>query len=425
MNLPARLDGRTRPQLPPTHYLDNRIYTDPGVFATERESIFAGTWRFVCHASEIPEPFDFRLVQVAGHELVLVRGKDGNIRAFFNSCAHRGARVVRTTAGTLEQGRMTCFYHLWSYDDRGRCTGISRPSGYRDSSVRKDDTGLKPVRVETLFGLVFVCLDEEAGSLREFLGEAVIEAMRTPFGIADLEVFHLHRTEIRANWKLFVETNYEGYHELLHLLNRTTGVAQQDYQARQWTNHRRGHVSFDHARISYGNLNYEPRAANMMPGMKPNGHVVINLFPDMLLNCRSTVARIDSLMPVSPTRTLLECRGLGLAGDTGTVRAMRVRHHNQVWGPTGINLAEDMWAVQAQMRNMENGSSRYSVIAREEEGPMDDSSLRNFYAEWSRLTGYRPHDLDSGGTGNRGTGDRGTDFATRGTDLNPSPDTGQ
>ena len=133
-------------------------------------------------------------------------------------------------------------------------------------------------------------------------------------GIADLEVFHLHRTEIRANWKLFVETNYEGYHELLHLLNRTTAVAQQEYQERQWTHHQRGHVSFDHARISYGNLNYEQRDADMMPGMKPNGHVVINLFPDMLLNCRSTVVHIDSLMPLSPTRTLLECRGLGLVG---------------------------------------------------------------------------------------------------------------
>ena len=404
MSLSTRLDSRTRPQLPPTHYLDNRIYTDPAVFEAERDSILARTWRFVCHASEIPEPYDYRLVQVAGHELVLVRGKDREVRAFYNSCAHRGARVVRNAAGTLEQGRMTCFYHLWSYDDEGRCTGISRPAGYRDSSVRKEDAGLRPVRVETLFDLVFVCLDDAACPLHEFLGEAVIEAMRTPFGIADLEVFHLHRTEIQANWKLFVETNYEGYHELLHLLNRTTGVAQQEYQERRWTNHQRGHVSFDHARISYGNLNYEQREANMMPGMKPNGHVVINLFPDMLLNCRSTVARIDSLIPVSPTRTLLECRGLGLADDTGEVRAMRVRHHNQVWGPTGINLAEDMWAVQAQMRNMENGSSRYSVIAREEEGPMDDSSLRNFYAEWGRLTGYRPHDLNSERTGNTGDG---------------------
>ena len=119
----------------------------------------------------------------------------------------------------------------------------------------------------------------------------------------------------------------------------------------------------------------------------------------MLLNCRSTVVRIDLLIPLSPDRTLLECRGLGLANDTEAVRAMRVRHHNQVWGPTGINLAEDIWAVQAQMRNMKNGSSHYSVIAREEDGPMSDSSLRSFYAEWSRLTGYKPHDLNTVTTG--------------------------
>ena len=117
----------------------------------------------------------------------------------------------------------------------------------------------------------------------------------------------------------------------------------------------------------------------------------------MMLNCRSTVVRLDSLIPISPDRTLLECRGLGVAGDSKTIRDMRIRHHNQVWGPTGINLAEDLWAVQTQMQNMKNGSGKYSVIAREEEGPMSDVSLRNFYAEWSRLTDYQAHDLSHSG----------------------------
>ena len=395
MNLSKKLDGHIKPPLPATHYLDNRIYTDLNIFEREKQTVLANTWRFVCHASEIPQPFDYRLVQVVGHELILLRGKDKQIRACYNSCAHRGARVLRRPAGKLQGGRMTCFYHLWSYDDSGRCRAISRPSGYQNSSIRKETVNLKPVRVETLFDLVFVCLDETAESLRDFLGKAVIDAMRSPFGLADLEVFHLHRTEIHANWKLFVETNYEGYHELLHLLNRTTGVAQEEYSKRQWRIHQRGHVSFDHARINYRNLNYEQREAEVLPGMEPNGHVVINLFPDMLLNCRSTVVRIDSLIPLSPDRTLLECRGLGLADDTEAIRAMRVRHHNQVWGVTGINLAEDVWAVQTQMCNMKSGNSRYSIIAREEEGSMSDSSLRNFYAEWRRLSGYSPHDLST------------------------------
>ncbi len=391
MNLPSRLDGHSQPDLPPDHYLDNRIYTDAHVFEIENQNILSCTWRFVCHASEIREIFDYRLVRVAGHELVLVRGEDESIRGFYNSCAHRGARVLRQPAGKLEQGRMTCFYHLWSYDCSGRCLSISQPTGYQSSTVRKENTSLKSVRVETIYDLVFVCLDDKAASLQEYLGESVIEAMRVPFGSADLEVFHFHRSEIQANWKLFVETNCEGYHELLHLLNRATAVGQEDYRSRQWRMHQHGHISFDHARIDYENLNYEQREVDVLPGMEPNGHVVVNLFPDMMLNCRSTVVRIDSLIPVSTGQTILECRGLGAAGDPKAVRAMRINHHNQVWGPTGVNLAEDLWAVQTQMQNMNKGSSRYSIIAREEEGPMSDSSLRNFYSEWSRLTGIQPH----------------------------------
>ena len=391
MNLPSRLDGHSQPDLPPGHYLDNRIYTDAHVFEIENQNILSCTWRFVCYASEIREIFDYRLVKVAGHELVLVRGEDESIRGFYNSCAHRGARVLRQPAGKLEQGRMTCFYHLWSYDCSGRCLSVSQPTGYQSSTVRKENTSLKSVRVETIYDLVFVCLDDKAASLQEYLGESVIEAMRVPFGSADLEVFHFHRSEIQANWKLFVETNCEGYHELLHLLNRATAVGQEDYRSRQWRMHQHGHISFDHARIDYENLNYEHRETDVLPGMEPNGHVVVNLFPDMMLNCRSTVVRIDSLIPVSTGQTILECRGLGAAGDSKAVRAMRINHHNQVWGPTGVNLAEDLWAVQTQMQNMNRGSSRYSIIAREEEGPMSDSSLRNFYSEWSRLTGIQPH----------------------------------
>jgi methanesulfonate monooxygenase large subunit len=397
MNLPLRLDGHLKPALPDSHYLDNRIYTDPEVFQSEQTKLLAKTWHFACHASEIKEKFAYRLIHFCGHELVLVRGKDDIIRAFYNSCAHRGARVVRKRAGILDEGRMTCFYHLWTYDAEGRCTTISQPAAYRETPVQRENTHLKSVRVESVFDLVFVCLDDQASSLEDFLGESVIESMRIPFGSDELEVFHFHRTEIRANWKLFVETNCEGYHELLHLLNRTTAVAQEDYRSRQWRIHQNGHLSFDVAKIEYEDLNYEKRGADVLPGMEANGHVVVNLFPDMMLNCRSTVVRLDSLIPISPDRTLLECRGLGVAGDSKTIRDMRIRHHNQVWGPTGINLAEDLWAVQTQMQNMKNGSGKYSVIAREEEGPMSDVSLRNFYAEWSRLTGYQAHDLSHSG----------------------------
>lgn len=393
MNNLLRLDGHTRPNLPVSHYLDNRIYINNEVYERERNQIFSKCWKFVCHASELPAPGDFRLVEVAGRELVMLRGDDGVIRSFYNSCAHRGARVLRQPAGHLKNGTMTCFYHLWRYDSHGRCLTISQPAGYKQPGICQGTTGLRAVRVETIFDLVFVCLDDNTGSLENYLGADVIEAMRTPFGSAELEVFHFHRTELQANWKLFVETNCEGYHELLHLLNRTTGVALEEYRQRQWKCHAGGHVALQQADIGYERLKFDQRESHMLPGMRPNGHVVVDIFPDMMLNCRSTVVRIDSLIPIAPDRTILECRGLGVRGDSETVRTLRVRHHNQVWGPTGTNLAEDVWAVETQMQNMSSGASRFSVIAREEEGPMDDAPLRRFYAEWSRLTDYSQHDI--------------------------------
>lgn len=392
MSLPLRLDGQNRPELPATHYIDNRIYTDAAIFALEQKSILAATWRFVCHESELPNVSDYRLVTVAGKEIILLRDESGSIAAFYNNCPHRGARILRHPAGKLEEGRMTCFYHLWSFDSGGHCLNISQPGAYQGTDISRQQTGLKPVRVEMIFGLVFVCLDDQVPGLEEFLGEEAINAMRIPFGSANLEVFHFHRVEFNANWKLFVETNNEGYHELLHLLNRTTAVAEQEYRRRKWLMHDNGHISLEHAKIGYGNLKYESREEDTLPGMEPNGHVVVNLFPDMMLNCRSTVIRLDSLVPLSESRTVLECRGLGVAGDSEAVRRKRVRHHNQVWGPTGVNLAEDLWAVQTQMQNMRSGTSRFSIIAREEEGPMSDQSLRNYYAEWARLTGLQAHD---------------------------------
>lgn len=383
--------------LPPSHYLDNCIYTDRSVFACERERIFAATWKFVCHESEVAAPGDYRLVAVAGRELIVLRGADGGLRCFVNACAHRGARLLRRPAGRLADDAITCFYHLWSYDSHGRCTAIPEAGGYAAAGIAAADVALQAVRLEALFGLVFVSLDREAEPLAEFLGPEIVGELRGPLGTAPLEVFHLHRAELAANWKLFVETNAEGYHELLHLLNRTTAVNLKEYRKRRWHLHRNGHLVFEHAVIGYERLRLGRRDENLLPGMAADGHLVVDLFPDVMLNFRSTVLRIDSLTPIAPGRTLLECRGLGLHGDGDDVRRRRIAQHNQVWGPMGRNLPEDIWAVESQWRNMAAGASARSVIAREEDlGSMDDATLRAFYDQWQRRTGLAAHDADAG-----------------------------
>ena len=383
-------DWAEPPSLPSTHYLDTRIYTDRSIFEEERQRIFAGCWRLVCHVSELPAVGDYRTMEVSGIPIVVLRGQDGIVRSFYNVCSHRGAQIVRSVRGNIAGG-MQCLYHLWTYDLSGACTGITRPEGYQGCGLRQEEMGLRPVRTDVACGLVFVTLDDAAPSLESFLGPT-LDHLREHLS-ADLEVFHYHAAEIQANWKLFVDNDAEQYHEFLHVLNRTTGMRHPSYHQRRWLLYPNGHSVIEQNEIDYGGFGLDVRRDNLIPGMRPNGMVVMLLFPDVMVNIRSTVVRIDTQVPLGPGRTLVEWRGLGLKGDSPDVRAMRIRHHNQVWGPAGRNLPEDVIAVEAQWKNLVSGASRYNIIAREEElKPQDDANMRGFYQEWGRRLGRAPHD---------------------------------
>ncbi|MGQ0546075.1 MAG: aromatic ring-hydroxylating oxygenase subunit alpha [Betaproteobacteria bacterium] len=380
------------PRLPTTHYLDNRIYSDAQIFAAEKAKIFAAGWKLVCHESELRASGDYKVSSVAGKSIVTVRGKDGVLRSFFNACAHRGAELVRDLRGNLANG-FRCFYHLWSYDLEGHNTFMTRPEGYKN--VRQEDYGLRPVRTECLLGLVFVSLNDEVDPLQAYLG-GVIDHLQEHLAPQEFELFHHHSAVVGANWKLWNDNNTEVYHEFLHVLNRKTGLVQPGFHDRTWQLYRNGHGTCGQTPIRYEAVGLAGRAENMLPGMRPNGIIAIAIFPDVLVLIRGTVMRIDMMTPLAPDRTLVEWRGLGLKGDSAEVRAMRLEHHNQVWGPAGRNLAEDIAAVESQQRNTASGAAAYSVIAREEEmRPQDDCNLRAYYQEWSRRVGRWPHDIDA------------------------------
>ena len=390
-----------RPDLPPTHYVDNRIFTDPAIFDDEQARIFAGGWKLVCHESELPEAGSYRALTLGGRPILVVRGRDqadgspGDIRAFFNICPHRGAPLARDERGTFGK-RIQCFYHLWTFDLEGTCTGITRPEGYEPVGLSKDDVGLRPVRTEVLGGLVFVSIEDDVAPLADFLGP-IADNIRLHFPEdEELEVFHFHRSEIRCNWKLWVDNNSEQYHEFLHVLNRKTGLSQPNYHERRWHLHPNGHHAMDQGAMNYGGVGLEARRDRLMPGMEPDALMVMLLFPDVMINVRATVMRLDTITPVAPDRTVVEWRGLGLKSDTPEQRDERIRHHNQVWGPAGRNLPEDIAAVESQQRAMESGAFPWSLYAREEDlRPQDDSNLRSFYQEWGRRIGRWPHDVDA------------------------------
>jgi methanesulfonate monooxygenase large subunit len=142
------------------------------------------------------------------------------------------------------------------------------------------------------------------------------------------------------------------------------------------------------AEVDYDRGGYTGISGGALPGLRDNEMRVVNLFPDLMINIRSNVVRLDRMVPLEPGLTLVEWRGLGVKGDSDELRAIRLRHHNLFWGPAGRNLPEDVLAVESQYRAMLADEVRFSILAREEDlNPTDDANVRAYYQEWGRRMG--------------------------------------
>lgn len=379
------------PQLPEDHYVDAKVYTSQEVFDEEREKIFARSWKFVCHESEVPNPGDFRSVEHSGMPLVVVRGRDGSVRTFFNACSHRGAKLVQEPRGNTRN--FTCFFHLWSYDTQGRCIAITREEGYKECNLGKDDCGLRGVRTALKLGMVFINLDDDAEDFDTYVGDAMDDLLE-PMGTKPMEVFHIHRVLMKANWKQWHETNMELYHEWGHVVNRTTSVAVPGYHERKWKIHPNGHGSLEPLKVQYGNYKgWDQRDNLTLDGLTPGEFRVVDVFPNTTVIVRATTIRIDTSIPIAPGLTLLEQRGLGVKGESAQDRSHRQHHHNQFWGPFGRNLAEDVLFVEAVEGANRHGAARYGIIARHEElMSQDDEIMRAYYRTWSQYMGRKAFD---------------------------------
>src|ERR1700754_5083363 len=191
------------------------IYNDEAIFRLERERVFGRAWVFVGHTSEIPQPGDYVVRRVLEDSFIVARGEDGEVRALFNMCLHRGMQVCRAELGNASHFR--CPYHGWSYRNDGRLAGLPfHLDAYGgDDGLPRAEMGLLPApRVDTIDGMVFVSLAPGGPSLREHLGDfAFYLGMYTRQSASGLELRGPQRWRVRANWKIGCE-NFVGdmYH---------------------------------------------------------------------------------------------------------------------------------------------------------------------------------------------------------------------
>lgn len=382
----------TPQSVPNTHYVDHRIYWDDKLFEEEQKKIFSKVWKFVCHESELPEHYDFRTSRLVDTPLVVVRGKDGKVRTFVNACSHRGVEVVRKPRGNARY--LECIFHRWTYDaTTGECAGVPRKEAYTPCQFEVAKAGLREVRTEVYLGLVFVNLDDDAPPLANFIGSA-LELEEEVLGAKQLEVFDFYEQVLDTNWKNWQETNIDLYHEFMHFANRKTALAAPGYYKRNWRIYPNGHAAIERYQAQYGNYaGWTARDARIgLPGLNPNEFQLINLFPDVAINARGTVIRIDSQIPLEPGKTLVQYRGLGIKGDSEAERAQRVKDYTMIWGPFGTNLNEDTLATTLQGHAIQGGKVPFTYFAREEGGKThDDLGLRSFYRQWEQMMGRPAH----------------------------------
>ncbi|HVE16593.1 MAG TPA: aromatic ring-hydroxylating dioxygenase subunit alpha [Chthoniobacterales bacterium] len=380
------------PKLPPTHFVNSRIYTDEEIHREEIEKIFNKVWLIACHESELPNKFDFRTFQhPCGRNLVIIRGEDDKVRAFYNTCSHRANTIVQEPAGNAK--RLTCIFHHWTYDAHGNCIDIPRETQGYDGRICKANVGLREVKCEMgLGGFIWVNIDDACEPLSAFLGNA-LEDLQTELSAAPLEIFHYHQAIVETNYKLWHDTNRELYHDYMHYHNRLTGLSQKGYFDRVYHTYPNGHVQLDSMEIQYQAYRGKQRTLGW-PGAAAASHKLIDIFPGTTFILRTPSMRVDTMTPLGANRVLIEFRGFGLKTDTPEERAERLKEHNNLWGPFGLNLHEDLHANEMQTQAMRDGVEPAFILhAREENNTThDEIGMRQYYAEWGRRMGRSPHD---------------------------------
>ncbi|HEU0028998.1 MAG TPA: aromatic ring-hydroxylating dioxygenase subunit alpha [Kofleriaceae bacterium] len=186
-------------------------YVDPRIEALERATVWSRTWQLVARTDQLREAGQYVTAEVAGEPIVVVRGSDGVLRAFFNVCRHHAAAVMTEPCGTAD--RLRCPYHGWTYDLAGTLRGVPEAQGMR--GFDKDRMGLVPVAVDTWEHFVFVHLDRDPVPLRAQLG-AVVDQV-APLGLGTLQFCERRVYELACNWKVFVDNYLDGGYHVPHL----------------------------------------------------------------------------------------------------------------------------------------------------------------------------------------------------------------
>jgi phenylpropionate dioxygenase-like ring-hydroxylating dioxygenase large terminal subunit len=338
------------------------VFRRDDVLEAEQRRVFEGpVWNYLGLEAEVPCPGDFKSTYVGSMPVVMTRDTDGEIYAFENRCAHRGALICLDEFGNAPEH--TCVYHAWRYDLQGNLRGIAFEKGVNGKGGMPADFcreahGPRKLRTATFCGLVFGSLHDDVPPLEEYLGEDVAGRIERVLG-RPAEVIGRFTQGLPNNWKLYAENVRDTYHaSLLHTFFTTFGITRLTQEGGVFISGDGGnHASASYSRVMEGaegayaqqairsqNQDLQIGDLSMLESVDEVGDGIVlqilSVFPGFVLQQIHNCIAVRQVLPTGTDSTDLNWTYLGYADDTPEMRRLRLKQSNLV-GPAGFVSMED------------------------------------------------------------------------------------
>lgn len=338
------------------------VFQRQDVLHAEQQRVFEGAvWNYLGLEAEVAQPGDFKTTFVGRMPVVVTRDTDGEVYAFENRCAHRGALLALEDFGNAKQH--TCVYHAWRYDLQGNLRDVAFENGVNGKGgmpegFSKDQHGPRKLRTAIYCGLVFGSLSDDVPPIEEYLGEAVCARLERVLS-RPVEVIGRFTQGLPNNWKLYTENVRDTYHaSLLHTFFTTFGITRLTQEGGVVISEDGGnHASASYSRLVEGTesayVQQQIRSENselslgdlsMLKSVDEIGDGIVlqilSVFPGFVLQQIHNCIAVRQVLPTATDTTDLHWTYLGYVDDTPELRQLRLKQSNLV-GPAGFVSLED------------------------------------------------------------------------------------
>ncbi|MCI2416813.1 aromatic ring-hydroxylating dioxygenase subunit alpha [Saccharopolyspora sp. K220] len=390
-------------------------FQDEAIYRQEHDRLFHGPyWSYLCLEAELAEPGDFCTTFIGAQPVLVTRDVDGEVYAFENRCAHRGALIAMADHGHAQD--FTCVYHAWTYNLQGDLTAVAFAEGVNGKGGMPPEFcmakhGPRKLRLAIVHGLVFGTLSNDVPDIEEYLGEEILDRIDRVLGGRRPVVLGRFTQLLPNNWKLYVENVKDSYHaSILHLFFTTFGLNRLNQRGAIIVDPSGGHhVSYsaidrsavDDDEYSKQNIRseseYRLADPSMLAGFSEVGDditlQILSVFPGFVLQQIQNSVAVRQILPVSVDRTKLNWTYLGFEEDTEEQRLIRLKQSNLV-GPAGYVSMEDGGIGGFVQRGIAGAGSEHATLqmggdsATSSESRVTEASVRGFWKAYRSAMGF-------------------------------------